>query len=80
MLPVSAGSIETARTVWMQFGVCSIAQPHSSIAGFTCANRRAAARILSAGTHVIGSAHSGVYLCTCSASSLKPCVYFSQKS
>ena len=26
-----AGSIESARTVWMHFGVCSIAQPHSSM-------------------------------------------------
>ena len=30
-LPVNAGSMESARTVWMHFGVCSIAQPHSSM-------------------------------------------------
>ena len=49
MLPVSAGSIETARMVWMHFGVCSMAQPQSSKAGLVCANRRAAARILLGG-------------------------------
>ncbi len=80
MLPVMAGIIDSARIVWIVLGVCSIAQPHSSIAGLTVANRRAAARILSAGTQVMGSAHSGVNLWTCSASSLNPCVYFSQKS
>jgi hypothetical protein len=37
MLPVSAGSIDTARTVWMQFGVCSMAQPHSIIDGLVAA-------------------------------------------
>ena len=37
MLPVSAGSIEIARTVWMVFGVCSMAQPHSIIDGFVAA-------------------------------------------
>ena len=74
MLPVSAGSIETARMVWMQFGVCSMAQPHSSIAGLVCANSRAAARILSAATQVIGSAHSGVHGLTRSASASKPWV------
>ena len=36
-LPVSAGSIEIARTVWMVFGVCSMAQPHSIIDGFVAA-------------------------------------------
>ncbi len=75
MFPVSAGSIDTARTVWMHFGVCSIAQPHSSIAGRARANMRAAARIVSARIHVIGSAHSGVNFFTCSASASKPCVH-----
>ena len=59
ILPVSAGIIEIARMVWMQLGVCSIAQPQSSSAGLVSANRRAAALILSAATQVIGSAHSG---------------------
>ena len=79
MLPVSAGSIETARTVWMHFGVCSMAQPHSIMAGLVRAKRRAAARILSAATQVIGSAHSGVYFFTCAASSAKPCVHLVTK-
>lgn len=59
-LPVIAGSSDTARTVWMQFGVCSRAQP-SIMAGGVCANMRAAARTWSAATQVMGSAHSGVY-------------------
>ena len=74
MLPVSAGSMETARMVWMHFGVCSMAQPQSSMAGLVRANSRAAARILSAATQVIGSAHSGVKLRTCSRSASKPWV------
>ena len=48
----AANAIETARTVWMHLGVCSIAQPHSSIAGLTRAKSRAASRIFSAGTQV----------------------------
>ena len=34
--------------------MCSIAQPHSSVAGLVAANSRAALRIVSAGTQVIG--------------------------
>ena len=75
ILPVSTGNIETARTVWMHFGVCSIAQPQSSMAGLVRANRRAAARIFSAATQVIGSAHSGGKRRTCSGSASKPWVH-----
>ena len=48
ILPVSAGSIETARMVWMHFGVCSMAQPQSSIAGLV---RREQAR---GGANLVG--------------------------
>ena len=33
MFPVTPGKSATARTVWMQLGVCSMAQPHSTVAG-----------------------------------------------
>ncbi len=76
MLPVSAGRMEIARAVWIELGVCSIAQPHSSVAGLVVANSRAAARMVSAGTQVMGSAHSGVNGRTCAASRSKPNVHF----
>jgi len=69
---VSAGSIDTARTVCVVFRMCSIATPHSSAPGRESIHSRAAARIFSAGTHVMGSAHSGVYCLTRSASRSKP--------
>ena len=72
MLPVSAGSSAIARAVWIELGVCSIAQPHSSVAGRVAANSRAPARIVSAFTQVIGAAHSGVKVRTCAASRSNP--------
>ena len=53
------GSGPMARAVWIEFGECSIAHPHSTVAGLLAANSLAAARIWSAATQVIGSAHSG---------------------
>ncbi len=80
MLPVMAGSMARARQVWKQLGVCSTATPHSRVAGFEVAKRRAASRIFSAGTQVIPSAHAGVWGSTRSASCSKPLVQLSTNS
>ena len=73
-LPVIAGSIERARMVWMHFGVCSMAQPHSSIAGLARGEQPRRGADLLGGDPGDRLGPFGREIRTRSASSSKPCV------
>ena len=72
--PTSAGSTDSARTVWPPPAWRSTATPMRISDGCAAAYSRASMRIVSAGTPVSSAAHSGVYCSTRSANSSKPTV------
>ena len=62
----------TARTAWLESTVWSNALPVRMHAEAAPPYSLATSRIWPAGSTVMGSAHSGVYCCTCGTSSSKP--------